>query len=101
MQRHKVHQCVTMIVNLIVQDLSDNIAVSAKNFGTLSPCVLSNKTVCDVQTREFKELPIVRSVKFYPHESFRLLAIAKEKAFQESEKLQEKGTGKKKVMESS
>ena len=85
-----------MIVNLIVKDLADNIAVSARHFGTLNPYTFNLKNAHDIRNGELRDISAVKSVKFYPHESFRTLVREKEKAFQEQEKVQENKTEKKK-----
>jgi len=61
---------VSIICDGVAQMLVDDIPVTAKHFGTLSPYVYHGHLARDVNTGRVMETKPFRTVKLHPHESF-------------------------------
>jgi nucleoid DNA-binding protein len=68
--RDTISVAVSIICDDVAQMLVDDIPVTAKHFGTLSPYVYHGHRARDVNTGKVIETKPFRTVKFHPHESF-------------------------------
>jgi len=61
----------------------ENHVVTVRRFGTLSPFFRSGYTANDISRQEVRQLEGFCTIKFHPHESFRILIRDRESNFRE------------------
>lgn len=77
-----IHHSVNIIVDQIIKEIIEDRVISARHFGTISPFLRAGCNASDLITKKVWRIPPMRSVKFYPHESFRLLLKERKDRFQ-------------------
>jgi nucleoid DNA-binding protein len=68
-----VLKAVTIIIEQLAKDLVDDLVVTVRRFGTLSPYVVQEHTYVDFTTKAVTKSPSKRSVKLHAHEAFKKL----------------------------
>ena len=90
-----IHYAVNIIIEEMAKEIIEDRIISARRFGTLSPYSRPGHLANDLSSREVRDLPTTRSVKFHPHESFLFLLKDRQDRFREKVPA-EKLTNKKK-----